>query len=210
MSTDDFFEKSRNLQLKDKIHILLTRSPIDFVAIINEARELTVKEAGLKPPNYKQRNYMAETMYGNVIGILHDNHPEYMKIDDCSRPYILLEKNVRVYIKKLTENYAPNNIKTQHVKAMDAQDLFTGDVSINVLYAGFILNMNDWALPFRSICISYLNKVYNKQAAWTIDLNEEHYRKSTSIITYLNTHIDDTDSLVKIPKQVSKDKSATG
>ena len=72
---DDYFEKARNLKLKSTAEELLMECNIDFVTIFNEAKKLTLIDAGARPPEYKQRNYMADKMYCNVIGLLFENHP---------------------------------------------------------------------------------------------------------------------------------------
>jgi hypothetical protein len=186
---------------------LLKSCPIDFVAVINQARKMTLIEAAAKPPQYKQRNWMAENMYGNIIGLLHENYPEYMQTDTYGRPYILLAPNIRVYLKKLTETYLPNNIKTRHVKKLNAQDLFSDKERISIVYAGFVLTRNDWALEFKEICITCLNRVYINRPAWTIDLTEEQYRKSISIISYMETATTQ-ENLVSVSKK-QEDKTGT-
>lgn len=205
---DDYFEKSKNLKLKDEVSLLLEKCPFDFAKIFKEAKDITLKEAGLKPPKYKQRNYMAENMYGNTIGILYDNYPQYMHIDSCGRPYVLLEKNIRIYIKKLSDKYLPSNIKTKHVKKLNAQDLFAEKSQIHVLYAGFVLQNNDWAINFKEVCITYINKVYNNIAAWVIDLRDKAYWKSGDIITYLSQPNVEDSPLISVPGVKEENKVA--
>lgn len=201
MSTkvNDFFEKARNLPLKERVEKRLVDIPIDFVNVFSTAKQMTLSEASLKPANYKQRNYMAELMYGNVIGILYDNYPELMRKDEQNRPYIFLDSQTRLYLKKLTENYLPNNIKTDHVKKMNMQQLFDEEDQIHILYAGFVLNMNDWTQNLKEVCVSYINRVYNTRSAWIIDLQLNEYRKHTSIVTYLDTTVEAETTLVTVP-----------
>lgn len=201
-NVDDFFEKSRNLKLKGEVESLLQQSPIDLNAILNTARTMTLDDASVKPSQYKGRNFMAETMYGNVIGLLYDNYPEYMREDDHGRPFILLAKDIRIYIKKLNEQFLPNNVTTKHVKVLNAQDLFINEEQIHVLYAGFVLDRNDWALDFKEVCIVYRNKVFYTKIAWVVDLTEAVFTKSTSIVSYLTRDANavEDQSLVSVPR----------
>lgn len=206
MSTNvqDFFDKSKNLKLKTRVEQLLKNCPIDFVSVFAKARLLTINDASKKPSYYKQRNYMAENMYGNVIGILYDNFPDYMEKDTHERPYVVLEKDIRLYIKKLTKKYLPNNIKTKHVDCLNAQELFDQDEHIHVVYAGFVLEQNDWALDFKEICLSYLNKAFRNVAAWIVDLSADDYRKNKSIVTYLDTDASKEEKLVSVPMKQNR------
>jgi hypothetical protein len=178
-----FYDNPQNKELEKRMRDLLSKGEIDFTQILNEAQKLTISDASRKPSHYKQRNFMAENMYGNMIGLLFDNYPGYLRRDKHKRPFVKFENDIRIYLKKLTpKSYLPSNIETDYVKKLKCQELFTPESSrINVLFAGYVLKEDDWFIPFEECCISYINRFFIDQVAWTIDLKE--YKKQAIIST---------------------------
>jgi hypothetical protein len=205
----DSFDKSRNLHLKPIVEERLKALGISLPAIFDKARKLTVAEASAKPPNYKQRNYMAVVMHSYVIGLLSENVRDLLKADKEGRPYLLLGDNMRLYFKKLTPNkYLPSNINTEHVKCLNEQELFENEEKIHVFYAGYVLDDEDWNLEFKEVCISYRNRVFAKESAWVIDLRTIEYQKAKAIICSLDSNTNAGETLVSVPRNQENKKAS--
>lgn len=174
----------------------LTASHVDFYKIIVRAHEMTLEDAERKRKHYKQRNFMAESMYGNMTGLLYDNYPTMMFEDRTGCPYLRLTKNIRMYPKKLNEKYLPNNIVTNSVKEKRGQELHLNDEQIHVLYAGYLLEENNW-MKLQGIYASYVNKYYPTDTEWALDLKD--YSKDDSIIIGGSDINMDEEELVRIP-----------
>jgi hypothetical protein len=112
-------------------------------------------------------------------------------------PYLKLAGNLRVYLKKLDEHYIPGNIITDHVKEKRGQELITDDAKIYVLYAGPVLEKNDWAIDLKRVVASCINEYYPKRPEFVIDLKE--YIKQSVIAD--NEQAQQEDQLVVIPKR---------
>lgn len=202
----NIFEKARNLPLQKEVEEGLKRIGVDLVSIFENARQMTVKEAAKKSALFIPRNYMAEVMHGNAIGLLYQVIPQFMRKDKHNRAYIALGDSIRVYVKKLSpKRYTPSNIKTKHVNNMDFQTLFEDDEKVHVVYAGYVLDSNDWVLEFKEVCVSYLNRFYKNEAAWIINLRETEYRV-TAHVTVIGAANTEEDMLVRVPgdQQVKK------
>jgi hypothetical protein len=175
----NYFSDHNPSQLKDYCSSLLRASKIDLSAIIDMGHRLTLLDAELKSSNYKQRNFMPEIMYGNFVGLLYDNYPEMMQQDAEDRPYLKLANDVRIYPKKLNEKYLPSNIITNHVMALNGQELFVDDTQIHVLYAGFVLSDKLWPNELKGHFISYVHSYFPTRVEWVLDLAD--FRKNKAI-----------------------------
>ncbi|MBE7171484.1 MAG: hypothetical protein INR73_12890 [Williamsia sp.] len=175
----NYFQNYDSPKIKEYCTELLNEAPIDFSSIIQLAQKLTLLDAELKSSNYKQRNFMAENMYGNYVGLLYDNYPEMMHTDAEDRPYVKLAEDVRIYPKKLNEKYLPSNIKTDHVKKLDSQQLSIDDKKIHVLYCGYILTDQIWPNKLKGCYISFVNTYYPSKIEWVLDADD--FRKGKII-----------------------------
>lgn len=147
-------------------------SGVDYASVVQEARRQLLEYAQTKGPNYIRRNFMPDNMYCNVVGLLYDRYPDLMFEDQENCAYLKLAQDIRVYPKKLNDKYLPGNIITNHVKSKYGQELFNDDTKIHVLYAGFVLEKEDWMLDFKGVYASYINDYYPKKAAFIIDLDD--------------------------------------
>lgn len=182
----------------------LNEAPVDFYRIITSAHALTLEDAARKRKHYKQRNFMAESFYGNMVGLLYDNYPMRMHQDAYGCPYVLLSKNVRVYPKKLDEDYLPNNIVTKSVKARRGQSLLLRPEQIHVLFAGYsLVNNNDW-MQLRGVYASYINKYYPRNTEWAIDLAD--FKKEEALVVDRPIVETEDEQLVKVPMIAVKTK----
>jgi hypothetical protein len=175
----DYFSENRSQQIREYCNGLLNSSTVDLAGIINLAHKLTLLDGELKSSNYKQRNYMAESMFGNMIGLLYENYPQMMNLDIEKRPFLKLADDVRVYPKKLNEKYLPGNVVTNHVLALRGQELFQDGSQIHVLYGGYVLHDEVWGNQLKGTYISYVNEYYPTKTEWVLDLEE--YRKNIDI-----------------------------
>ena len=189
--------------IKEYCHKQLKLSEVDLHKLITKAKELTIAEASLKPKNYKQRNYMAEIMYGNMIGLAYENYGKLIHQDNVRCHYFLLSKNLRIYLKKL-DNNLPNNVLTDAVIKRRGE-LMLNDERIHALYAGYNLDDNDWAKEFKNVSATYMN-IYNpRKMEWALDLKD--YIKQNSIIKAFNDTVADEENLVKV-SEIAVKKSA--
>ncbi len=185
----------------------LNEAPVDFYRIITAAHALTLEDASRKRKHYKQRNFMAESFYGNMVGLLYDNYPMRMHQDVYGCPYVLLSKNVRVYPKKLDEHYLPSNIVTKSVKARRAQSLLLRPEQIHTLFIGYsLVNDNDW-MQLRGIYASYINKYYPRNTEWALDLND--FKKDSALVVDRPTVEVEDEMLVKVPTPTVLPKEGT-
>lgn len=116
---------------------LYVNKGFDFEPTFREALAKILKDE--TPANYRGRGYNAYHMNWMVVGLLKENYPEYMKVDEEKRDYFQLAKNVRIYFKKLDSKHRPENVVTGHVKTLNSMRLMFKEETITVLYAGFRL-----------------------------------------------------------------------
>lgn len=190
-------EDSKN-DAESQFRDALLSTGVDPYSIIEAARELTLSDAGKKPSHFKLgRNYMAEIMYNNIIGIATDVYGSRMKQDKENRHYLELTPTVRLYFKKLNDKYLPSNIVTKYTKALRGQELFNeGGTQIHVVNVGYIVKDNDYTQDFKGIYASYVNKYYPSDVVWVIDLS---IYKSTGIIVPNHEPAIAAEPLVKVP-----------
>lgn len=63
----NYFSENQSGKIRTYCDALLRDSHIDLAQIIGLAHRLTILDGELKSTNYKQRNFMVENMYGNMI-----------------------------------------------------------------------------------------------------------------------------------------------
>ena len=169
----DFFYSNNNMpEVEAYCRGVFEASPIDMASVVAEARKQLLDHASTKGPNYITRNFMSGNMHSNMVGVLYERYPELMQEDQEGCAYLKLADNLRVYPKKLSDKYLPGNIPTKHVKSKYGQELYSDDTKIHVLYAGPVLEKEDWTLDFRGVYASFINEYNPKKAAFIIDLSD--------------------------------------
>ena len=177
---DKFIEEYDPSEIKSYISEMVAQSDVDFHAIIHEAHEITLEQARGKSLHYIPKNWMAETMYGNMIGLFRDRHPELMFIDKHKRPYLRLSNNIRVYFKKMDAKYKPGNVVTKHVVDLWAQNSGGIGTKIHTFYIGYkIPNDKDWGMLI-GVFGAYPNSFFKKKIDWVIDLG--NYAKGIGVV----------------------------
>ncbi|MFN8286028.1 MAG: hypothetical protein U0V74_04705 [Chitinophagales bacterium] len=152
---------------------------VDCKSIILEAHGLTLNEAKAKLNYYQNRNWIANTMNGNIIGKMRDAYPELMRIDGHGRPYMELQNDIHIYFKKMDANFRVNNIPTKHVEDLWSQLKGSGEAKIHVLFVGFILEKEDWS-AIRGVYAAYPSDYFKRKVDWKIDL--QHFVKEHTLI----------------------------
>ncbi|HWK03750.1 MAG TPA: hypothetical protein VNS58_08965 [Puia sp.] len=142
MMVDALFEipkwkSDRQQEVEDRY---LTQG-IDFEPIFYTALEKTLQDP--TPPSHRWRGFMSAAMNGNIIGTIKGLYPDRMQVDSTGRDYFLLDKQTRIYLKKLDNRYCPRNIPTNHVRELNSMELLLKDDPITVLYAGFRLKEDE-------------------------------------------------------------------
>jgi hypothetical protein len=182
---------------------------VDFDGIIMDAHALTLAEASVKPKHHISKNWMAETMYGHMIGIALERHRDMVLYDQENRPYIKLGNDIRMYFKKLDEKYRPSNIDTEHVKNLLFQKIEEEGTQIYIGYVGYIINDGDWTQVVGTYT-SYIHKYYRKRIEWVLQMTDYiEYAKSAALNK--QTVIDEEEiKLVKPKTDEQKTKEKNG
>lgn len=195
---DTYQEKYSPATTKEYITGLINKSNVDFHSIICEAKDITLKEVSIKKTYYQDKNWIANTFNGNMIGLFRDYYPHLMKIDKHKRWYLELAPDVRVFFKKLDEFYKPNNVKTKHVENLWSHST-EGLSKIHTIYMGYVLENNDWT-KLRGIYASYPNNFFNKKIDWVIDMID-----FATIIKFPLEHNQNTpEEIIITPKTIER------
>ena len=138
MKVDALFEipkwkSDRQQEIEDRY---LTQG-IDLEPVFYTALQKTLGDP--TPPSHRWRGFMSAAMNGNIIGTMKALYPAHMRVDSTGRDYCQLDKETRIYLKKLDKRYCPLNIPTNHVRELNSMELLLKDDPITVLYAGFRL-----------------------------------------------------------------------
>lgn len=165
-----FLEEYNKGEVKQYFDATFHASSVDFTAIIDEAHKLTLSESAKKSESFKGKNWMAETMYGNMVGYMTMYHPDLMRKDKEGRPYVQLASNIRIYLKKLDTKYRPNNVKTDHVQDLWSQNIQEEGTRIHIGYVGYMLDNEDWT-NIKGIYACYTHAYYQKRIEWVLDMS---------------------------------------
>ncbi|GJM27579.1 MAG: hypothetical protein DHS20C17_02140 [Cyclobacteriaceae bacterium] len=151
---------------QNRLESLYITKGINIEPTFHQAFDLTKQDA--TPPHFRGRGWWAHHMNWYAVGLLRKSFSDLMDKDDCGRPFLILDKHVRIYFKKLNNKYMPDNIVTKHVRDMNTMSLKFDDDTITVLYAGFRVNKNwDEILGCNLVEMQSLN-----EPCWISDLTE--------------------------------------
>lgn len=114
----------------------------DFEPIFREALARILKDD--TEAHFRGRGYDALHMNWTVIGLLKEAYPDYMKTDEEKRNYFLLDKNVRIYFKKLDSKHRPENVVTGHVTCLNTMRMLFKEDATTILYAGFRIREDEF------------------------------------------------------------------
>lgn len=199
VNLNNFRQQYNRTEIKNQFHDAFSSGQIDFHSAVMEAHKMTIIESLNKKASYIAKNWMAETMYGNIIGILTDRHPELMDKDSTGRIYLQLTPNIRIYIKKLDNSYRPANAETDKVKELWANNIFEDNKRIHVGYVGYILNNEEWA-DIQGVYSSYTHIYFKGQVEWVLDMQD--YTKAVVKMSQKNQ----TEDIFVTPKKLQKTK----
>ena len=170
VNLDNFFDSDEGKSVRQiEIENLYVSKGIDLEPVFKEALIETIRNP--TPIKYRGRGFMANHMNWNLIGMLKETYPDYMEIDSYKRDYFLLEKNVRIYFKKLDSKNRPSNIITKHVAELNSMQLFYHNET-TILYGGFRLRSDK---HWDDITCNLLEMKNLKQPNWVSSLEDLAY-----------------------------------
>jgi hypothetical protein len=140
---------------------------IDLEPVFYEAHDLTL--ANTTDLDHRGRGFMSQAMNGHIIGLLRRLYPDRMTQEEYNRWYFQLNKETRIYFKKLDKRYRPNNIPTKHVAELNSGELLFKADPITVLYGGFRLKEDKLWDRLRGC---YLLEMLDGRPHWVSDLGD--------------------------------------
>lgn len=197
----DMYEgKSERQKTLEELYIT---NGVDFDPVFEEALKLTLEDT--TPEIFRGRGFMATHMNWHLVGLLKQKYKDKMSVDKFKRDYYRLNENVRIYFKKLNNNFAPENVVTDHVKELNS--LFGCDDKTTVLYAGFNIERNkNW----NELAGTYLVEMKTlKKTNWVSDLTELSYKINKSTIYTPMTLIELPDEIILTHKNKDVDLGNT-
>jgi len=132
-----------------------------------------------------------------------------MRQDEYDRWYYALEKDARVYFKKLDHKFRPNNIVTRHVEELNSMMLLLDDEPTTVLYAGFRLHMDKF---WDELDGCYLVEMRNsKRTNFVSDLSElgAHVNSRKPVIT-IAASTEVAGDIIVTPKRAQGNENKDG
>lgn len=165
---DTLFDKNEGkLNRQVDIEHLYIENGVDFEPDLREALAVILKNT--TPKKYRGRGFMANIMNWTMIGHLIEKYPERMRVDSHQRNYYALDRQTRIYFKKLDKYYRPNNIPTNHVREMNSMGLLFKENPTTVLYAGFRIRQDQYWDDISCYLVEMKNM---KTANWVSDLSD--------------------------------------
>ena len=153
-----------------EIEELYVSKGVDLEPLLKEALIEAIRNP--TPKQYRGRGFMANNMNWTVVGMLKEKYPEFMRIDQHKRDYFLLDKNVRIYFKKLDAKNRPNNIVTKHVCELNTMQMLFHENPTTVLYAGFRLREDKY---WDDISCNLVEMKNLKSPNWVSNMGELAY-----------------------------------
>lgn len=166
---------------------------IDLEPVFYEAHELALANA--TAPAHRGRAFMSQTMNGHIIGVLRRLYPDRMMQEEYDRWYFQLDKETRIYFKKLDNWYRPSNIPTKHVSELNSGELLFKAEPITVLYAGFRLKEDKLWDALRGC---YLLEMVGGKPGWISNLGDLAAGMVTTVIPVMPVEPGDLSGEIEV------------
>jgi len=111
--------------------------------IMHEAFKMTKEESSRKQPHFKDKNYHATVMSGNIQGLLKERFPNEVKIGAHDRLMFSRKGKYCIYFKKLDDRKMPNNVKTEYVELIAYQKTIAGGDKMPIVFVGYCVD-DEW------------------------------------------------------------------
>ena len=188
------FDESKFVRKKIPEQIEFETSMKDFLPefgeIFKEAFHMTQKERALKKPNFRDRNWEAVTMSGNIKGLLTERFPEYI-LQDGYRYYFYMKDRYIIYFKKLDNKLLPSNIMTENTHKINCQYALPEEDPIPVIFIGYTVNTTfDELTGYYAVCMK------DEEKKWVSDLSFQHSKSSFG--SYINEDSEENVSMVRL------------
>jgi hypothetical protein len=169
----------------------------DFSRILDKGFQMTLSERSRKPPHYRNRNFTATVMSGNIQGLLVDNFPENAKVCEDTRLRFRYGGYV-VLFKKLDDNLRPLHVETNNTKRLMSQQCLPFEEPNPVVWCGYTTDKTNSVLTGK-----YVVCIDNDCLEWVLDLSD--YDESQKIIDIKNPLPDDDNgTLVTVKSGLAK------
>lgn len=137
-----------------------------FVMLIEDAFKMMKAESKKKAARFKNRNYHAVIMSGNISGLLLERFPEQVKEGIHGRIMFSREGKYCLYFKKLDGKKMPNNIQTEYAELVAYQRTLSGTDRMPIIFIGYTVD-DQWS----SLTGFYAVYIHESKRIWVSVLN---------------------------------------
>jgi hypothetical protein len=141
----------------------------EFLKIIRKAFEMTKTESKQKARHFKNRNYNATVMSGNIIGLIREQFPNEVKEGPNDRAMFSRNGKFCLYFKKLNDRKMPNNVKTEYAELVAFQKTLPGGDQMPIVFVGYTVN-EEWS----EIAGVYAVYIQDNKRVWVTVIDENN------------------------------------
>jgi hypothetical protein len=148
-----------------------------FYQLISEAFEMTKVDSSQKRQHFKDKNYHAVLMSGNIRGLLLENFPGFVKEGANDRIMFCKQGKFCIYFKKLDDRKMPSNVKTEYSEMVAYQKTIAGGEKMPIIFVGYTVK-DDWS-ELTGIFAVYIE---GHQRKWVTVINKPDDKANLTII----------------------------
>jgi hypothetical protein len=136
--------ESRKMAAQEEFEELHKEDMKEFLKIFQEAFEMTKAESKSKARHFKNKNYNANVMNGNIAGLLLERFPNEVKEGPNDRVMFSRNGKFCIYFKKLDDRKMPSNVRTDYVELVAFQKTLPGGDKMPIVFVGYTVS-DDWS-----------------------------------------------------------------
>lgn len=140
----------------------------EFAKIFKEAFSMMKEESADKPQHFKNKNYHATVMSGNVAGLLRENFPNAVKDGPHDRLMFSREGKFCLYFKKLDGRKKPSNVRTEYAELVAYQKTIKGGDKMPIIFIGYTVD-DSWS----ELTGFYAVYIDNGKRVWVTTFSDE-------------------------------------
>lgn len=140
----------------------------EFLKVVHDAFLMTKKEGKKKPQHFKNKNYNATVMNGNIAGLLREKFPDQVKDGLNDRLMFSRQGKFCIYFKKLNERKMPSNVRTEYAELVAYQKTIPGGDKMPIIFVGYTVN-EDWS----EITGVYAVYIQDNKRVWVTTINDD-------------------------------------
>lgn len=145
----------------------------EFRNIMEQALEMTEAESKKKRPHFKNKNYNATVMNGNISGLLRERFPGFVKDGPNDRIMFSRKGKYCIYFKKLDSRKMPSNVRTEYAELVAYQKTIPGGDKMPIIFVGYTVDDN-WS----EITGVYAVYIQENKRVWVTIINEGNAAES--------------------------------